>query len=118
MITCTFKKDGHCIGQKLMPECDSNPDECSVLKDSGVQVSKIITKQLNMVDHPAHYNTGGVECIEALAAATSGLEGIEAFCTANAIKYLWRWKWKNGVEDLDKATWYINYLKAHMAKNN
>ena len=63
------------------------------------------------VDHPAHYNQGGVECIDALKAATVGLEGIQAFCTANAIKYLWRWKSKGGVEDLDKAIWYINRLK-------
>ena len=53
---------------------------------------------------------GGIECIDALEAATSGLQGIEAFCTANAIKYLWRWKLKNGEEDLQKAVWYINRL--------
>ena len=62
------------------------------------------------VNHPAHYTAGGIECIEALKAATTGLEGIEAVCTANAIKYLWRWKYKNGIEDLKKAKWYINYL--------
>lgn len=68
---------------------------------------------LNMaerVNHPPHYNAGGIECIDALEAATSGLHGIEAFCTANAIKYLWRWKLKNGEEDLQKAIWYINRL--------
>ena len=48
------------------------------------------------VNHPAHYNAGGIECIDALEAATIGLEGIEAFCTANAIKDLWRWNRKNG----------------------
>ena len=62
------------------------------------------------VNHPPHYNAGGIECIDALEAATIGLEGIEAFCTANAIKYLWRWKKKNGAEDLQKAIWYINRL--------
>lgn len=62
------------------------------------------------VNHPPHYNAGGIECIDALEAATSGLQGIEAFCTANAIKYLWRWKLKNGEEDLQKAVWYINRL--------
>ena len=51
-----------------------------------------------------------VELCDALEAATSGLQGIEAFCTANAIKYLWRWKLKNGEEDLQKAVWYINRL--------
>ncbi|OZI59018.1 hypothetical protein CAL27_18860 [Bordetella genomosp. 1] len=63
-----------------------------------------------MVDHPPHYTAGGVECIDALAAATADLSGIEAVCTANAIKYLWRWKRKNGVEDLRKARWYISRL--------
>ncbi len=62
------------------------------------------------VNHPAHYTAGGIECIDAIAAATTGLEGIEAACTANAIKYLWRWKRKNGREDLRKARWYINHL--------
>lgn len=62
------------------------------------------------VNHPSHYTQGGVECIDALEAATVNLSGIEAVCTANAIKYLWRWKDKNGVEDLRKAVWYINRL--------
>ena len=60
--------------------------------------------------NPNHYQQGGVECIDALEAATVNLKGIEAVCTANAIKYLWRWKEKNGKEDLNKAIWYINRL--------
>ena len=66
--------------------------------------------EVDRVNHPAHYTQGGVECIDALAAATISLKGIEAVCTANAIKYLWRWKQKNGSEDLKKARWYIDYL--------
>lgn len=62
------------------------------------------------VNHPPHYTQGGIECIEAIKAATVGLEGIEAVCTGNAIKYLWRWKQKNGAEDLRKAIWYIERL--------
>lgn len=62
------------------------------------------------VNHPAHYTAGGIECIDALKAATVDLVGLEAVCTANAIKYLWRWKHKNGVEDLNKAMWYIKRL--------
>jgi hypothetical protein len=62
------------------------------------------------VNHPSHYTAGKVECIDALESATVGLSGIEAVCTANAIKYLWRWKHKGGVEDLRKAVWYINRL--------
>lgn len=65
---------------------------------------------MDNVNHPQHYTHGGIECIDALAAATAGLTGIEAVCTANAIKYLWRWKHKGGVEDLRKADWYIKRL--------
>ena len=43
------------------------------------------------VNHPKHYTQDVVECIDALAAATINLKGIDAVCTANAIKYLWRW---------------------------
>lgn len=63
------------------------------------------------VNHPARYNKGDIECIDAIKAATCNLTGIDAVCTANAIKYLWRWKEKNGLEDLEKAMWYIRRLK-------
>lgn len=66
------------------------------------------------VERPAHYNQGGIEAIDAIAAATVELRGIEAVCTANAIKYLWRWKRKNGAEDLRKAKWYLDRLIAEV----
>jgi hypothetical protein len=61
------------------------------------------------VNKPVHYQ-GKIECIECIESATDGLQGIEAFCTGNAIKYLYRWKKKNGIEDLKKAKWYIDKL--------
>ena len=64
----------------------------------------------NMVNHPSHYNQGDIECIDALKAATVSKTGIEAVCTANAIKYLWRYEEKNGIEDVKKARWYIDRL--------
>lgn len=70
----------------------------------------------DMVNHPAHYTQGGIECIDALEAATVNLKGIEAVCTANAIKYLWRWKEKGGIEDLEKSKWYIDRLIKKMEK--
>lgn len=63
----------------------------------------------DVVNKPEHYQ-GRVECIEAIEAATAGLEGIEAVCTANVLKYAWRWKKKNGVQDLRKARWYLDRL--------
>lgn len=62
------------------------------------------------VNHPDHYNQGGIECIDAIKAATVGKTGIEAFCVGNAIKYLWRYEEKNGLEDLKKARFYLNRL--------
>jgi hypothetical protein len=70
------------------------------------------------VNRPAHYTAGKVECIDAIESATIGLQGIEAVCTANAIKYLWRWKFKNGVEDLAKSKWYINKLAKHLSEHD
>lgn len=73
-----------------------------------------VDKTNDAVQHPSHYCQGKVECIEALESATVGLSGIEAVCTANAIKYLWRYKHKNGVQDVKKAQWYINHLIKHL----
>ena len=61
------------------------------------------------VKRPSHYQ-GKVECIDGIESATAGSNGIESFCTGNAIKYLYRWKKKNGIEDLKKAKWYIDKI--------
>jgi len=65
---------------------------------------------LDNVNHPAHYTSGNIECIDAIHDAVNHLDGFEGMCTGNAMKYLWRWKHKNGVEDLKKAVWYIQRL--------
>ena len=64
--------------------------------------------QKENVNHPSHYTQGKFETIEVIEEFTKDLEGIEAFCIGNAVKYLSRWPYKNGVEDLKKAIWYIN----------
>lgn len=63
------------------------------------------------VNHPEHYTQGDVECIDAIDSATTGLVGIIAVCVANVIKYVWRFARKNGVEDLDKADYYLQRLR-------
>jgi hypothetical protein len=64
------------------------------------------------VNRPSHYTAGKVECIDAMEAAVTGLEGMEAVLTAQILKYIWRWRKKNGVEDLRKAEWYLKRLIA------
>lgn len=81
----------------------------------GPQIVETLSSMLKSAGHdpvnrPSHYTQGGIECIDAIEAAVTGLTGIEAVCTGVAIKYLWRWKLKNGAEDLEKAIWYINHL--------
>ena len=72
-----------------------------------------------MVTHPAHYQTkSGLETIEVIEAFTEDLTGIEAVDTGNAIKYICRWKKKNGLQDLKKAQWYLNHLINHVEKEN
>lgn len=69
--------------------------------------------------NPDHYKKGGVECIDALEAATIGKTGIEAVCTANIIKYLWRYEDKGKLEDVRKANWYLLHLIQYLeAKEN
>lgn len=64
----------------------------------------------DVVNHPSHYTQGGIECIDAITAATVGKTGIEAVCVANVVKYLWRYEEKNGLEDVKKARWYLERL--------
>jgi len=62
----------------------------------------------DLVNKPPHYNNSKIECIEAIEAATG--EGYEYYLQGNILKYLWRYRYKNGVEDLKKAQWYLNDL--------
>ena len=63
---------------------------------------------MSNVDHPNHYQSEtGLEVIDVIKAFTSELSGEEAFCIGNAIKYICRHTKKNGVEDLEKAVWYL-----------
>ena len=79
--------------------CENAQDSCCG-KESNV----------DMVNHPVHYTHGGIECIDCIKSATVGKVGIEAFCVGNAIKYLFRYEEKNGIEDVKKARWYIDRL--------
>lgn len=58
------------------------------------------------VNSPAHYTSGGIECIDCIKAALG--ENHIGFLIGNVIKYVYRYKHKNGVEDLKKAQWYLD----------
>ena len=62
------------------------------------------------VNHPSHYTSGGVECIDAIRAACEGRDAYEGYLTGQVIKYIWRYPFKNGLEDLRKAEFYLKRL--------
>jgi hypothetical protein len=64
----------------------------------------------NNVNHPSHYNNGGMECIDEMI-LIFGKVATMYFCLCNAWKYRYRANAKNGQEDLDKANWYIAKYK-------
>lgn len=71
------------------------------------------------VNHPAHYTAGGIECIDAIAAAlTCQTDPMHAWLTGQVLKYMWRWPLKNGLEDLKKARFYLDRLIADVERKN
>ena len=59
------------------------------------------------VHAPKHYQ--GEECILAMEAMLTQDE-FRGFLRGNIFKYMWRYKDKNGIEDLRKANWYLDRL--------
>lgn len=68
------------------------------------------------VNKPAHYNFAGIECIDAIRAAL-GPEGFKDYMMGNVMKYTWRYKYKNGLEDLLKAQWYLDRVIVEVKKD-
>lgn len=94
------KVDGRLL-QKGKPKAPARPK---------APTSKPAAPDPDPVNHPQHYTRGGVECIDAIAAAVQDLPGKEAWLVGQIIKYVWRYKWKNGAEDLEKARFYLDRL--------
>lgn len=61
------------------------------------------------VNHPEHYTTGAIECIDAIRAALT-VEEFRGYCKGNTLKYVWRERYKGQNESLAKAVWYMNKL--------
>ena len=92
---CYLDDKGHCH------ECTGNLIEM-------IGRSEMQNKKYDPVDKPVHYNTGGIEAIDAIMAATNDLS--EGYLQGNILKYVWRYRYKNKIEDLKKARWYLNKL--------
>ena len=112
-------------------QLDYDSDVKTIIRDGNGNVLDIQMKEpgesfnscrarngLDMVNHPSHYKAkNGMEVIDVIEAFTANLEGYEATHTGNVIKYICRWKEKNGLEDLRKAQWYLNRLIKNIEDN-
>ena len=73
------------------------------------QAKKQSDNVVDMVNSPPHYNQTGIECIQAISAATDN--GFKYYLQGNVMKYLWRFDYKDKpLEDLQKAKWYLDRL--------
>lgn len=118
-ITLKCPKCGLTIKEKYIIENSS--DVRSAFKDIrnkwDQQIYRYIENDLHdiletandTVNHPSHYTQGGIECIDAMRACMTE-DGFRDYCKGNILKYIWRYRDKNGVEDLKKAQWYLNKL--------
>ena len=84
-----------------------NKESITISTEDIKTVSRLEKDNIN----PDHYKSStSLECIEAME-MIFGNEAVYDFCVLNAFKYIWRWKHKNGSEDLDKAKWYLTRSK-------
>lgn len=66
---------------------------------------------IDNVKNPKYYSNGcSIECIDSMEIAF-GADKLVTFCIMNTYKYVWRYKNKNGVEDLKKAQWYLDKIE-------
>ena len=70
----------------------------------------------DLVNNPPHYNKGEIECIDAIEAMLTHEEYV-GYLRGNSLKYRWRFRYKNGIQDLEKAKWYEQRLMEILKQN-
>ena len=91
---------------------DATPDEWDAIKADRYHDNrdpKEVPYAPDPVNKPQHYRVGEVEAIDYINQQLGG-EGIRHYLEGNILKYMHRWRFKNGVEDLRKAKWYLEKL--------
>ena len=116
-----YKPEGGCIWNDLS---DESTEDCYWFLVNEGLISKPEQPEINFVkverndeveptndavQHPSHYTQGGIECIDAIKASMTA-DGFCDYCKGNISKYIWRWRDKGGVEDLRKASVYLDWL--------
>lgn len=115
---CEYEYDGICTA--IGEECNeirictviTNKVREEVLKAPIIEKEKTEMKKTEQNKHdninPAHYKERtSIECIDSMI-MTFGTKRTAEYCVQNAYKYVWRHKYKNRLEDLKKAEWYLD----------
>jgi hypothetical protein len=99
---------------------DATPEDWDALREKAPAIDKTCieswmkeahTISEDVVNNPQHYNNGSVEAIEAIQASMSPIE-FRGYLKGNTMKYLWRYDYKGKpLQDLQKASWYLDALK-------
>lgn len=109
-------------GDKVCVECEDNEEllayESQIMEALGLEHETVESYEekpaSDAVNHPSHYNQGGIECIDALDAMVTGYpDPVAAALTWQVGKYIWRHPFKEKpLEDLKKARFYLDRLIA------
>jgi len=112
---CLYLFDGKCAHELCAAHnksCVRNSGEsCGFFmsRDTFKKHEEQETAQPDAVNHPNHYCQGGIECIKAIEASMTP-EEFQGYCKGNVMKYIWRFREKNGLEDLKKAQVYLGWM--------
>ena len=77
---------------------------------------RLVEIKEDLVNSPPHYNKGAIECIDAIEAMLTHEEYV-GYLRGNSLKYRWRFRYKNGIQDLEKAEWYEQRLMETLKEN-
>lgn len=112
-------RDGYLMCEKEMKYWElSDGYKADLIHDA--ETVPVVTEQAetkhDAVNSPSHYTTGGIECIDCIKAALG--ENFIGFLMGNVIKYSYRYRHKNGIEDLKKARWYLDRAIKEVEQND
>lgn len=114
-VICLYLFEGKCVNDFCMSRgksCPRNSGEGCGFFVPAYEFKKQEEKEMTQQDavvHPPHYCQGGIECIKAIEASMTP-EEFQGYCKGNVMKYIWRFREKNGLEDLKKAQVYLGWM--------
>ena len=107
-LSAALAKAGSIIAQGINNTKEDIPTQKNIFVPS-------VNAKHDNVNRPKHYCKGGLECIQVIKAQLTP-EQYKGYLYGNVLKYMWRWPEKNGLEDLQKAAKYLEWLQEEVKK--